>query len=138
VGNKKKLEMEKRYYTSTNFGPWLGIGFVLSSLCFGFVSTGWLLAVLIFLSFLPALAVFFSLKSYFLIENNQIKYCYDRRKGREVDSVCNIVDITQMKRVGKSVAISFDNADAVIKRVYEADVFVEDVMQRNPRIELTA
>ncbi len=127
--------MEKRYYTSTNWGPWLGIGFVLSTLFFGFISNGWLLATLILLSFLPAIVVSLTLKSYFLIENNQIKYCYERKKGREVDSVCNIVDIIRIERAGKSVCISFDNNDDVIKRVHEADVFVQDVLKRNPRIE---
>lgn len=126
--------MEKRYYTSTNWGPWLGFGFVFSIIIFGFISNGWLLAVLIFLSFLPAIAIALTLKSYFLVENNQIKYCYDRKKGRETDFAISLVDVTGIQRVGKSVAISFDNEDCIIKRVHEADVFVQDILQRNPRI----
>ena len=127
--------MEKRYYTSTNWGPWLGIGFVLSVLCFGFVSNGWLSALLIFLCFLPSIAVALTLQSYFVLENNQIKYCYDRKAGRETEFAISLVDVTQIQRVGKSVAISFDNEDRIIKRVHEADVFVEDILRRNPRIE---
>lgn len=127
--------MEKRYYTSTNWGPWLGLGFVLSTLIFGFVSNGWLLALLIFLSFLPAIAVVLTLRTYFLLENNQIKYCYNRKGKRETDFAISLVDVTQIQRVGKSVAISYDNEDSIIKRVHEADVFVQDILQRNPRIE---
>lgn len=128
--------MEKRYYTSTNWAPWLGIGFVLSSVFLGFVSNGWLSALLVFLSFLPAIVVSLTLRGYFLLENNQIKFCYDRKKERETDFAISLVDVTHIQKVGKSVAITFDNEDEITKRVHEADAFVQEIMQRNPRIEL--
>ena len=128
--------MEKRYYTSTNWAPWLGLGFALSPLVLTFVSLGWLLFVLLFLSFLPAIVVALTLRGYFLLENNQIKYCYDRKSGRDTDIAISLVDITRIKRVGKSVAISFDRDDNITKRIHETDAFIQDIMERNPRIEL--
>jgi hypothetical protein len=127
--------MEKRYYTSTNWAPWLGLGFLLSSIFLGFVSNGWLSAFLVFLSFLPAIVVALTLRGYFLIENNQIKFCYDRKKGRQTNFAISIVDVTHVQRIGRSVAITFDTDEEVTKRVYEADKFVEEIMQRNPRIK---
>jgi hypothetical protein len=127
--------MEKRYYTSTNWAPWLGFGFVMSSFAMAFVSNAWLSALLVLLSFLPAIAVRLTLKAYFLLENNQVKFCYDRKKERETNFAINIVDITHLKRIGKSVAI-YTETDDVIKRVHDARTFVEDIKQRNPRIEL--
>ena len=127
--------MEKRYYTSTNWGPWLGTGFILSTIFFGLVSNGWVSALLIFLCFLPAITIALTCKSYFLLENNQIKFCYDRKEGRDTELAINLVDVTHVERVGKSVAIYLDNDDEVIKRVHEADVFVQDILERNPRIE---
>ncbi len=129
--------MEKRYYTSTNWAPWLGLGFALSPLVLTFVSLGWLLFVLLFLSFLPAIVVALTLRGYFLLENNQIKYCYDRKKGRDTDIAISLVDITRIKRVGKSVEISFDKDDNITKRIHDTEAFVKDIMERNPRIELT-
>lgn len=128
--------MEKRYYTSINWAPWLGIGFVLSSIFLGLISNVWLLALLIFLSFLPAITVSLTLRGYFLLENNQIKFCYDRKKERETDFAVSLIDVTHIQKVGKSVAISFDKDDIITKRIHNADAFVQEVMQRNPRIEL--
>ena len=123
--------MEKRYYTSTNWGPWLGFGFLLSSLCFSLVSNNWLLVVLILLCFLPAIVVAFTLNGYFLIENNQLKYCYDRKAGRETAMAISLTDVVSIKRVGKSVSIAFDNEEGIIKRIHKADLFVQDIEQRN-------
>ena len=128
--------MEKRYYTSTNWAPWLGIGFLFSTIVLGFVSEGWLLALLMFLSFLPAIAVAFTLKGYFLLENNQIKFCYDRKKERKTDFAISLIDVTHVERVGKSVALYFDKDDEVTKRIHDAEAFVTEIMSRNPRIEL--
>ena len=128
--------MEKRYYTSTNWAPWLGFAFAVSPFFLAFVSNGWLLAFLIFLSFLPAIAVGLTLRGYFLLENNQIKYCYDRKNGCETDIAISLVDVTHIKRVGKSVAISFDRDDEITKRIHDTDAFIKDIMARNPRIEL--
>jgi hypothetical protein len=128
--------MEKRYYTSTNWAPWLGFAFAVSPFFLAFVSNGWLLAFLIFLSFLPAIAVGLTLRGYFLLENNQIKYCYDRKNGRETDIAISLIDVTQIHRVGKSVAISFDRDDNITKRIHDTEAFIKDIMERNPRIEL--
>ena len=128
--------MEKRYYTSTNWAPWLGLGFALSPLVLAFVSLGWLLFILLFLSFLPAIVVALTLKGYFLLENNQIKYCYDHKNGRNTDIAISLMDVTQIRRVGKSVAISFDRDDKITKRVHDTDAFIQDILERNPRIEL--
>lgn len=128
--------MEKRYYTSTNWAPWLGFAFAVSPFFLAFVSNGWLLAFLVFLSFLPAIAVSLTLRGYFLLENNQIKYCYDRKKGRETDIAISLIDVTQIHRVGKSVAISFDRDDEITKRIHDTEAFIKDIMTLNPRIEL--
>ncbi len=128
--------MEKRYYTSTNWAPWLGFAFAVSPFFLAFVSNGWLLAFLIFLSFLPALAVGLTLRGYFLLESNQIKYCYDRKSGRETDIAISLIDVIRVQRVGKSVAISFDRDDNITKRIHDTEAFIQDIMARNPRIEL--
>ncbi len=128
--------MERRYYTSTNWAPWLGLGFALSPLVLTFVSLGWILFLLLFLSFFPAIVVALTLKGYFLLENNQIKYCYARKKGRDTDIAINLVDITHIKRVGKSIQISFDKDDILTKRIHDTEAFIQDIMERNPRIEL--
>ncbi len=129
--------MEKRYYTSTNWAPWLGFAFAVSPFFLTFVSDIWLLVFLIFLSFLPAIVVGLTLKGYFLLENNQVKFCYQRKHGRNTLFAISLVDITRIKRVGKSVAISFDKDDEITKRIHEADAFVQAVLERNPHIELT-
>jgi hypothetical protein len=129
--------MEKRYYTSTNWLPWLGLAFVLSTLFFGFISNGWLLAFLIAISFIPALVVALTLRGFFVIENNQIKFCYERRRGGlETEFAISIVDITTIRRIGKSIEIQFDKEDEIVTRVQKADVFVDELLQRNPRIQI--
>ena len=127
--------MDKQYKISTNWSPWLGFGFLLSTLFFGIVSNGWLLFFLIVLSFLPAIIVALALRSYLIIDNNQVKHCYDRKNGPETDSAINIVDITGIERVGKSVIFHLDNADDVTMRVSWANELVQDLLNRNPRIE---
>ncbi len=128
--------MEKRYYTSTNWAPWFGFAFAVSPFFLAFVSNGWLLAVLIFLSFLPALAVGLTLRGYFLLENNQIKYCYDRKGGRDTDIAISLIDVNRIQRVGKSVAISFDRDVEITKRIHDTETFIKDILAKNPRIEL--
>jgi hypothetical protein len=129
--------MEKRYYTSTNWAPWLGLGFLLSTIFFGIISNGWLLTSLILLSFVPALVVALTLRGFFVLENNQIKFCYERRRGGlETEFAISLVDITAIRRIGKSVEIKFDQEDEIVTRIQKADAFVSEIMQRNPRIEL--
>ena len=127
--------MEKRFYVSTNWAPWLAVGFVLSTVFFGIVSNGWLLLLLIILSFLPVLVVAVALRGYFILENNQIKFCYDRRMGRSTDYAISLVDVTRLEQVGKSVVISFDRGDEITARIHDAAAFVHEIVQQNPRIE---
>jgi hypothetical protein len=127
--------MEKQYKLSTNWLPWLGLGFLLSTIFFGFVSNGWLLLLLILLSFMPAIVVALALEGYVLIENNQVKTCYDRRSGRETTSALNIADITSIERVGKSLVFHLDNDEDVTMRVSWANLLVQEILEQNPRIE---
>jgi hypothetical protein len=127
--------MEKQYKLSTNWLPWLGFGFLLSTVFFGFVSNGWVLFLLILLSFMPAIVVALALKGYVLMENNQLKVCYDRRSGRETTSALNIVDITSIERVGKSLVFHLDNGEEETMRVSWANLLVQEILEQNPRIE---
>ena len=127
--------MEKQYKLSTNWLPWLGFGFLLSTIFFGFVSNGWLLLLLILLSFMPAIVVALALQGYVLLDNNQIKICYDRQNGRETTSALNISDITSIDRVGKSIVFYLDNDEDVTMRVSWANLLVQEIIAQNPRIE---
>lgn len=127
--------MDKQYKISTNWSPWLALGFLLSTFFFGFVSNGWLLFFLIVLSFSPAILVALALRSYVIVDNNQVKHCYDRKNGRQTDSAINIVDITAIERVGKSIIFHLDNDNDVTMRVSRANELVQDLVARNPRIE---
>jgi hypothetical protein len=128
--------MEKKFYTSTNWAPWLGVGFAFSTLFFGMISHTGLLAFLVFLSFLPALVVALTLRGYFLLEDYQIKFCYDRPRGRETAYAISLADILQVHRVGKSVSIRFDKNDEINTRLSQAETFVQEIAQKNPRIEI--
>lgn len=127
--------MDKQYNISTNWSPWLALGFLLSTFFFGIVSNGWLLFFLIVLSFLPAIIVALALRSYVIIDNNQVKQCYDRKNGRKTTLYVNIVDITAIERVGKSIIFHLDNDDDVTMRVSRANALVQDLVARNSRIE---
>jgi hypothetical protein len=128
--------MEKQYKLSTNWAPWLALGFLLSYLFFGLISNGWLLVFLIFLSFLPAILVSLVLRGYVVLENNQLKICYDRKAGRETTSTLNIADVKSIERVGKSLIFHLDNDEDVTMRVSWANQLVEDIAAQNPRIEV--
>lgn len=128
--------MVKQYKLSTNWLPWLAIGFLLSTFFFGFISDGWLLFFLIFLSFLPAIVVALALRGYVILENSQIKICYDRRKGPEATSAINISDINSIGRVGKSIIFHLDNDEDIALRVSWANELVEEILTQYPRIEL--
>jgi hypothetical protein len=128
--------MEKKYDTSTNWAPWLGISFLLSTIFFGIVSNGWVLTALLLLSFLPSLIVALTLRGYFIIENNQLKYFYKRRKERKARFVINMMDIKEIRRVGKSVFINYGNENQFIRRVHDSEKLVKDILQRNSNIKL--
>ena len=126
--------MDTKFYTSTNWAPWLGLGFVLSSIFFGVVSNNWWLSFLVFLSFLPAIVVAFTLRGYYLVDNLQVKYCYDRKKGRQTSFSIPISDITEVKRVGKTVVLHYDRGEVYNTRVHEAEAFVAALLKYNPKI----
>ena len=128
--------MEKKYKLSTNWLPWLAIGFLLSSFFFGVISDGWLLFFLIFLSFLPAIVVTLALRGYVILENNQVKTCYDRKNGPEMASAINISDVNAVGRVGKSIVFHMDNDEDIALRVSWANELVEEITTQYPRIEL--
>ena len=128
--------MEKKYKLSTNWLPWLAIGFLLSTFFFGVISDGWLLFFLIFLSFLPAIVVALALRGYVILENNQIKTCYNRKNSPEMTSAINIADVNSIERVGKSIIFHLDNDDDVALRVRLANELVEEITTQYPRIEL--
>jgi hypothetical protein len=127
--------MEKQYKLSTNWLPWLALGFLLSTFFFGVISNSFLLVFAIVLSFLPAIIVSISLRGYLVIENNQIKTCYDRKNGRQTTSALNITDITSIERVGKSIIFHLDSEEDVTMRVSWANQLAEEIVAQNPRIE---
>lgn len=126
--------MDTKFYTSTNWAPWLGLGFVLSSIFFGVVSNNWLLSFLVFLSFLPAIVVAFTLRGYYLVDNLQVKYCYDRKKGHQTSFSIPISDITEVKRVGKTVVFHYDRGEVYNTRIHQAEAFVAALLKYNPKI----
>ena len=127
--------MEKKYKLSTNWLPWLAIGFLLSTFFFGVISDGWLLFFLIFLSFLPAIVVALALRGYVILENNQIKTCYNRKNGPEMTSAINIADVNSIERMGKSIIFHLDNDEDVALRVHWANELVEEITTQYPHIE---
>ena len=127
--------MEKKYKLSTNWLPWLAIGFLLSTFFFGVISDGWLLFFLIFLSFLPSIVVALALRGYVILENNQIKTCYDRKNGPEMTSAINISDVNSIEKMGKSIIFHLDNDEDVALRVSWANELVEEITTQYPRIE---
>ena len=128
--------MDTKFYTSTNWAPWLGLGFVLSSIFFGVVSNNWLLSFLVFLSFLPAIVVAFTLRGYYLVDNLQVKYCYDRKNGRQTSFSIPISDITEVNRVGKTVVFHYDRGEVYNTRIHEAEAFVAALLKYNPKINV--
>jgi hypothetical protein len=128
--------MENKFYTSTNWAPWLGLGFLLSTIFFGTINDTWLMVLLVILSFLPALMVKLTLKGYFLVNNFQVKYCYDRQHERSVSFSIPIVDIISVKRIGKSVLINHTVDKTSYTRVHEAETFVNLLLKYNPRITI--
>ena len=128
--------MNTKFYTSTNWLPWLGGGFLLSIFIFGFVSNWFLMAFLVLLSFLPAIAVRLNLNSYFVVESNRIKLCYDHPKERETSFEVEIPEISAVRRVGKSVVIHYGQGDEYSSRVHKSEEFVVLLKKYNPKIEL--
>jgi hypothetical protein len=129
--------MEKKFYTSTNWLPWLGGGFLLSIFLFSYISNWYLLVFLLILAFLPAIAVRLTLKSYFLIEGNKVKLCYDRNEKKDISVEIPLLQVSEVRRVGKSVVIYYGSGNEMSSRIHEAKDFVELMMKYNPQIKLS-
>jgi predicted membrane protein len=129
--------MEKKFYTSTNWLPWLGGGFLLSIFLFSYISNWYLLVFLLILVFLPAIAVRLTLKSYFFIEGNKVKLYYDRKEKKDVSVEIPLLQISEVRRVGKSVVIYYGSGNEMSSRIHEAKDFVELMMKYNPQIKLS-
>ena len=131
---------DKKFYTTTNWTPWLAIGIFLSSFFFSIVSNPWMLTILIFSCFLPALIVAFALKTYFLIENNVLNLYYDRPNGGydtpEEELSIDIKDIRVVRKVGKSVVLKLSTSKSVARRVKNADEFVGILAENSPSISI--
>lgn len=128
--------MEKKYETSTNWAPWLGIGFLLSLFFFGNIDKIYWLLILLFVGFLPALVVALTLRGYFVVDNNQLKFYYKRRSEKKARFTVSIFDVHEIRQVGKSVFIYYGKNEQFIRRVHNAEAFVREVRQRNPNIKL--
>ena len=128
--------MEKKFYTSTNWLPWLGVGFVLSIFLFSYISNWFLLAFLLVLTFLPALAVRMTLKGYFVIEGNKVKLCYDRKEKRDMSNEIPLLQISEVRQVGKSVVIYYGSGNEFSSRIHEAKDFVALMLKYNPQIKM--
>lgn len=128
--------MDTKFYTSTNWAPWLGAGFILSTIFFGVISNMWLLTFMVALSFLPALIVWLTLGGYFLVDNLEVKYCYDRKRGRATSFSIPLNDITEVKRIGRSVVIYYDKSESYSSRIHQSEAFVAALLKFNPTIKV--
>lgn len=128
--------MDTKFYTSTNWAPWLGLGFGLSIFFLGIVSDTWTLALLVFLSFLPSLIVAFTLRGYYLVDNIQVKYCYDRWKSTRLSFSIPITEIKGIKRIGKTVVIYYSKEGVYNTRIHESEAFVAALLKYNPSINV--
>ena len=128
--------MNTKFYTSTNWLPWMIIGVILSSIFLGFISDIWLQVLLVVLSFFPMIVVRLTLQGYFIVDNFELRYCYDRKKGRQTSFSLPISDISDVKRVGKSVVIHYDKGEVYSSRVHESEAFVHELTKYNPKIEI--
>ncbi len=128
--------MDTKFYTSTNWAPWLGGAFLITTLIFGFVSNPWVLAILVILCFLPALVVSLTLKGYFVVDNLSVKYCYDRKNGVKTNFTIPLNDISKVKRIGKSVVIYYNRGESYSSRVHQSEDFVNTLTRLNPHIKV--
>jgi hypothetical protein len=127
--------MKIKYYTSTNWAPWLGFAFLLSTFFFSTISNNFLMLGLILLSFLPAAVVYLTLRGYFVVDNFQIKYCYEYKTGATTSFSIPLSDIKTIEQKGKAVAIYTERGETYYNRVHDAPTFVDAILKYNPRIE---
>ena len=132
--------MNKKFYTTTNWTPWLAIGIFLSSFFFSIVSNPWILIMLIFLCFLPALIVAFALKTYFFIQDNKLFLYYDRPPNSfdelKEELSFNLEDIEGIRQIGKSVVMKLNTGETVARRIKEAKEFVTILTENNSSISV--
>ena len=128
--------MENKFHTSTNWAPWLGLGFLLSTIAFSSVNDTWLMIVLAILSFLPAFIVRLTLRGYFQVDNFLLRFGYDRKKGRHISFSIPMMDIVSVKRIGKSILIQHTQDKTLYTRVHDSEAFVNALLKYNPRIKL--
>jgi hypothetical protein len=127
--------MERKFFTTTNWAPWLGVAFLVSPLIFGAVKSWYILIPLLILCFLPAIIVALTLRGYLIIEANKVKYCYDRKGVRELSTEIPLLHITDVQQVGKSVIIHYDKENTFGCRLQNAPEFVELLLKYNPQIK---
>jgi hypothetical protein len=128
--------MENKFYTSTNWAPWLGLGFLLSTIFFSSISETWLMIALVIFSFLPAFIVRLTLRGYYQMDNFLLRYAYDRKEGRKVSFSIPMMDIQSVKKAGKSLQITHTKNIVLNTRVHDAETFVGLLLKYNPRIKL--
>ena len=46
------------------------------------------------------------------MDNLEVKYCYDRKRGRATSFSIPLNDITEVKRIGRSVVIYYDKSES--------------------------
>jgi hypothetical protein len=127
--------MEKKYYTATTWAPWLLIGFILSSFIFAYIETLWLIALLIFIAFLPALALRLAIKDYCTFENNAVIFCRDAKATRFTKRVIPIPDIRNVRQAGRAVQIIYGNGEVFSVVIEEADEFMRMLKRYNANIQ---
>lgn len=132
---ERNKNMDKKFYTTTNWSPWLGLGIILSPILFRNIDTWWLKIVLLFLCFFPAIVVALTLRGYFLIEGNKIKLCYDRKQGRKTSFEIPLLQVHRVERIGKSVIIHYGADKTCSRRLKEADEFINRLKKFNPQVE---
>ncbi len=92
------------------------------------------MVLLILLSFIPAAIVYLTLRGYFVVDNFQIKYCYDYKSSTTASFSIPLSDIKTIEQKGKAVAIQTEKGETYYNRVHDAPAFVEAIMKYNPRI----
>jgi hypothetical protein len=127
----------ERFAAATNYAPWLGIGFLLSTLFFGIVSNGWLLFGLILLSFIPCLALYFSARGFYTIEDGILKHGYLRGKSTvEVIGKLNLSEIENIKFAGRAMELTDKNGGTYPFLVRNSQTLLEAILKTNPDIKV--
>lgn len=129
--------MREKYYHSVNWAPWIGFAFLLTGFFFSTISNNYLLALLIVLSFLPALAVFFLLRRYsvFTTEHFLTDY-YKRATGDAILETINLLDVQTVRWIGKSVILIQTNGTIKAQRLKKSDAFIAQLQKIAPNVSV--